>query len=75
VAMARWRRGALAAGVAGAVFGLGWLTGIATERLQFDARRTEVVQRYEQLSAARRAQLIEHERAAARSGATTRRTP
>ena len=74
--MERWRRGAVAAGAAAVVFGLGWLAGIATERIQFDERRTEVVRQYERLSAARRAQLIERERAAAEgSSVPSRRTP
>ena len=74
--MARWRRQAVTAGAAAVVFGLGWLAGIATERIQFDERRTEVVRRYERLSAARRAQLIERERAASEGfSVPSRRTP
>ena len=71
--MTRRRKRVLGGGVGLALFGLGMLTGIATERVRFDQRRTDVVRRYERLSAERRAELMERERAAL--GVTSPRRP
>jgi hypothetical protein len=45
------------------VFGFGVLVGVTVERIRWDEARTAVVRRYERLTAHRRAQLIEAERA------------